>query len=321
MSTSIVREVFALAFGPMDTDRRAHDPAVDNERLPRDSVDALLRSWRARRPELDFEPVAVIARLNRLRSHIDPALAEVFAAHGLSSANFGVLVTLARIGDDGRVSQRRLMDELGLTSGTISVRVDRLVDEGLVVRQTDPESKRNTLITLTERGRELVQRVIPAHLANERRLVAALTDDEQHALESLLRKLLLEFEGSHPPSGAPLRLGVALAPAHVAIAMRKSVGLPPVPALLVRAVDEDGPAGAAGLRTGDVLLRGGTRELRSIGALYAAMADTGDSCRLRIVLLRGMKEHRVTVRLGHVRAPHDTVAATAGRTARGEHTV
>ena len=298
-----------------------HDPAAGDERLPRDSADALLCSWRARRPELDFEPVAVIARLNRLRSHIDPALAEVFAVHGLSSANFGVLVTLARIGDDGRVSQRRLMDELGLTSGTISVRIDRLVEEGLVVRQTDPEAKRNALITLTERGRELVQRVIPAHLANERRLLAALTDDEQHALASLLRKLLLEFEGSRPPSGVPLRLGAALAPAHVAIAMRKSVGLPPVPALLVRAVDEGGPADAAGVRTGDLLLRGGTRELRSIGALYAAMADVDENRRLRIVLLRGMDEHRVTVRLDDARAPHHTVAAIAGRTARGEHTV
>ena len=298
-----------------------HDPAAGDDRLPRDSVDTLLDSWRTRRPELDFEPVAVIARLNRLRSHIDPALAEVFATHGLSSANFGVLVTLARIGDDGRVSQRRLMDELGLTSGTISVRIDRLVEEGLVLRQTDPEAKRNALITLTERGRELVQRAIPAHLANERRLLAALTDDEQHALASLLRKLLLEFEGSRPPSGVPLRLGAALAPAHVAIAMRKSVGLPPVPALLVRAVDEDGPADAAGVRTGDLLLRGGTRELRSIGALYAAMADADENRRLRIVLLRGMDEHRVTVLLGDARAPHHTVAATAGRTVRGEHTV
>ncbi|MBV9422893.1 MAG: winged helix-turn-helix domain-containing protein, partial [Solirubrobacterales bacterium] len=112
----------------MKTERRVHDPAAGDDRLPRDSVDTLLDSWRTRRPELDFEPVAVIARLNRLRSHIDPALAEVFATHGLSSANFGVLVTLARIGDDGRVSQRRLMDELGLTSGTISVRIDRLVE-------------------------------------------------------------------------------------------------------------------------------------------------------------------------------------------------
>jgi len=59
-----------------------------------------------------------------------------------------------------------LIDELGLTSGTISVRIDRLVEEGLVDRRVDPESRRNTLITLTERGREVVERVVPAYLAN-----------------------------------------------------------------------------------------------------------------------------------------------------------
>src|SRR5690349_17533862 len=100
--------------------------------VPRDSVDALLASWRERRPDLDFRPVGVIARLGRLRAHLDGAIEEVFAAHGLTSANFAVLVTLARIGDEGGVSQRRLMEELGLTSGTISVRMDRLVEEGLV---------------------------------------------------------------------------------------------------------------------------------------------------------------------------------------------
>jgi S1-C subfamily serine protease len=103
--------------------------------------------------------------------------------------------------------------------------------------------------------------------------------------------------------------------------MRQSVGLPPVPALLVRSVEDGEPAGAAGVRTGDLLLRAGTRQLRSIGALYEAIAGAGENRRLRIVLLRGMEEHRVTVRLGDSRAAHDTVAATAGRTARGEHTV
>src|SRR3954464_2564341 len=95
--------------------------------VPRDSVDALLDSWSARRPDLDFAPVGVVARLARVRGHIDRELDPIFAAHGVGAAGFTVLVTLARIGEEGGVSQRRLMDELGLTSGTISVRMDRLV--------------------------------------------------------------------------------------------------------------------------------------------------------------------------------------------------
>jgi len=137
---------------------RSRDTEVPLEGLhctPRDSVDALLASWQERRPDLDFSAVAVVARLARVRAHIDAELDRVFSAHGLSAPSFGVLVTLARVDDGDGVSQRRLMDELGLTSGTISVRMDRLVADGLVDRRPDPASARNTLISLTERGREL----------------------------------------------------------------------------------------------------------------------------------------------------------------------
>jgi DNA-binding MarR family transcriptional regulator len=277
---------------------------------PRDSVDALLASWAQRRDDLDFAPVGVVSRLARVRSHIDAELHRVFAAHGLSAASFGVLVTLARIGDERGVSQRRLMEELGLTSGTVSVRMDRLVDEGLVDRRPDPESRRNTLITLTPRGRELFERVVPAHLANERRLLSALTAAEQEALAGLLRTLLVEFEGSR---AAPRGLGLTVAPAHVAMTLRESVGLPPVPALLVRTVAEGGPAAQAGIRTGDLLVSAGEIELRSAAALHAAIATAAD--RLELRLLRGADERRVTVALA------DGAPPVAGRAARGEHAV
>src|SRR3954462_12556028 len=111
----------------MASSRPADGPLGALKCTPRDSVDALLDSWRTRRPDLDFGPVAVIARLTRLRSHIDAELEQGFTAHGLTAPGFAVLVPLARVDDGGGVSQRRLMDELGLTSGTISVRMDRLV--------------------------------------------------------------------------------------------------------------------------------------------------------------------------------------------------
>lgn len=287
---------------------------------PRDSVDALLASWRARRADLDFGPLAVVARLNRVRGHIDGELERVFAANGLGAADFAVLVTLARIGEEGSVSQRRLMDELGLTSGTVSVRIDRLVEEGLVERGADPESRRTVLITLTERGRTLFERVVPAHLANERRLLAALSAKEQEQLAGLLRRLLVEFEGSSAAAGAPMRLGLSLAPAHVTMAMRDSVGLPPAIGLLVRSVEEGGLAAQAGVCTGDVLLRAGGHELRAVCALYAAL-DEAEADRLRLTVLRGVDEHRVTVRLGAGAGRDPAPAAGAGRFARGRHEV
>ena len=286
---------------------------------PRDSVDALLSSWAERRSDLDFSPVAIVSRLGRIRSHMDAEIDGVLAAHDLTAPGFAVLVTLARVDDGGGVSQRRLMDELGLTSGTVSVRMDRLVADGLVGRRPDPASARTTLISLTERGRELFERVVPAHLANERRLLGALSAEELDTLAGLLRKLLVEFEGSQPPAGRRAGLGLTLAPAHVAVALREAVGLEPVSGLLVRAVAETGPARDADLRTGDVLVTAGDRELHSISDLYAAITDAAGAEPLALRLVRGSAARRATLELEPAFELDGALAASAGRRGAREH--
>ena len=307
--------------------RRAGRPAApaDHGCIPPDSVDRLVADWRRVRPDLDVAPLGVITRLERVRSHLDVELERVFAAYGLSAPNFAVLVTLARLNEPGGVSQRRLMDELGLTSGTISVRMDRLVEQGLVERQADPDDKRNTRITLTPRGRALFERAVPVHLDNEARLLASLSEPERELLATLLRKLLVEFEGSAPASNVPARLGVILAPAHVTLALRDAVGLPRQVGLLVRGVAEGSPAAVAGIRQGDVLVRGGAHELRSVAALHAALEEVSTAGSLRLVVLRGAAEHTFDVVLppegqGGSGGATDP-SHTAARAARDEHVV
>jgi DNA-binding MarR family transcriptional regulator len=291
----------------------------DRECTPSDSVDALLDSWAAQRPDLDVSPVAVVSRLARVRDFIDAQLAGVFGNFGLTAPSFAVLVTLARLGGEAAaVSQRQLADQLGLTPGTVSVRIDRLVDDGLVTRAPDPDTRRNVLVGLTPKGQDLFERVVPAHLANEARLLCALSDDERQLLGDLLRKLLVEFEGSAPPEEAGEGLGLLLMPAHVTIEMRESVGLPRVPGLLVRAVDPDSPAEAAGIRPTDVLIEADGRVLRSSSSLYAAIEEAGP--KLAIRLLRGDEQHTVRVALEPEHGISGRAAVTATRE-RGAHVV
>jgi hypothetical protein len=149
---------------------------------------------------------------------------------------------------------------------------------------------------LTELGAELFERVTPAHVAAEERLLAALAPGEREQLVTLLRRLLVSFEGSAADGDLP-RLGVVLSPAHVTIAMRRAVGLPPVAGLLVREVEEGGPAARAGLRIGDVLA------FRSVAALHAALRASAG--RLSLEVVRGVKRISVAVEL----APGDPPAA------------
>jgi DNA-binding MarR family transcriptional regulator len=294
------------------------ESVTDTDCTPPDSVDALLESWARTRPDLDFEPVAVITRLARIRRHLDRELQPVFERFGLGPSNFEALVTLMRLAGESGVSQKRLADELGVTPGTVSVRVDGLVADGLAERRANPESKRSSLVALTEQGRELFERVAPAHLANERRSLASLSDEDVRVLIGLLRKLLVEFEGSAPIDAHGQRLGVVLTPAHVTIGLRESVGLPEVAGLLVRAVEPGSPAAEAGVEPGDLLIGGDGRELRSSSSLYAAVRDSGDRP-LKLELLRGSDEVEVTVRLKAAGNDEATGIQQTGRP--GEHCV
>jgi serine protease Do len=89
------------------------------------------------------------------------------------------------------------------------------------------------------------------------------------------------------------RLGIALASPEVAAKLRASVGLPPRDGLLVRGVEEDGPAAAAGIAEGDLLVAAGDTPLVSVEALHDALGAASET--LTLTVLRGTEERVVTV--------------------------
>lgn len=80
-----------------------------------------------------------------------------------------------------------------LTSGAMTNRIDRLEEAGLVLRRPDPQDRRGTLVRLTAKGKALIDAASTQHVANEERLLAALSAREQLQLGELLRKLLLSL--------------------------------------------------------------------------------------------------------------------------------
>lgn len=262
---------------------------------PLDSVDQILADWAVQRPDLDFSPVGVVTRLERVRMHLEAGLLQVFSEYELTPADFRVIVALRRSGQPCRLPQARLMTQLALTSGTVSVRIDRLVRRGVVVREADPADKRGQLVRLTTEGLRLFDQIAPAHLANEDRLLSALTDSERTTLRDLLRKLLVSFESG--AVGVGLALGMRLEPAHVALARRNAVGLPGTDGLLVSETLPGTPAAEANLSRGDMITAVDDRELRSCVTLAEAIARAGPGGRLRLAVLRGSEPLHVTLRI------------------------
>jgi serine protease Do len=92
-----------------------------------------------------------------------------------------------------------------------------------------------------------------------------------------------------------VRLGVALAPSHLAARLRRSVGLDARDGLLVRGVVDDSPAAAAGIKEGDLLVKAGDRELATPDDLFTVLATVDSGGQLVIGLVRGAEELTVTV--------------------------
>jgi DNA-binding MarR family transcriptional regulator len=158
-----------------------------------DSIARVIASWREARRDLHVEPIAITARLARLQAVLSTRLEAVFARHGLRGADFAVLATLVRLGA-GSVSQGRLATELGLSAGTVSLRLDRLVHLGLIHRLPDPDDGRGALVVLTRRGRRLFEACAPEHLANAADLLAGLSQRDREQLGQLLGTLLQTLE-------------------------------------------------------------------------------------------------------------------------------
>jgi DNA-binding MarR family transcriptional regulator len=236
-------------------------------------------------------PVGIITRIGRLRARLDTEVAAVFDRYDLTPADFEVIVTLRRCGSPFRLPQARLMTRLGLTSGTVSVRIDRLVTKGVVRRERDQRDARVTFVGLTEQGHRLFDDVAPVHLRNEDRLLSALDDNERDQLAGLLRRLLASLERDTVDTARSL--GLELEPAPLARARRAAVGLSDKAGLLVLQVLPGTAAARAGVTAGDLIVAVDDRPTRNGAALHAAIEAARATATLR--LLRGDQEVALTI--------------------------
>ncbi|HZT65055.1 MAG TPA: trypsin-like peptidase domain-containing protein [Acidimicrobiales bacterium] len=113
-------------------------------------------------------------------------------------------------------------------------------------------------------------------------------DDLASRLEGLAR-------GEAP---ARARLGVAVAPPHVAHRLRSAVGLEPRDGLLVRAVEQGGPADRAGIRPGDLIVSVGGTAVAGPDDLHAALDTAGPTGSVEVKVVRGSEDITLSVGLG-----------------------
>lgn len=159
-----------------------------------DQVDRIVGQWARERPDLDTSAMAVVGRVSRLARTLEASIAPVLAEYDLQSHEFDVLATLRRSGPPYTMFPADLLEQMMVTSSTMTHRLATLEARALVRRGPCPDDGRRVEVSLTDAGRELVDQAVEAHYANEDQLLAALSPDERRQLADLLRRLALALE-------------------------------------------------------------------------------------------------------------------------------
>src|SRR4051812_14485070 len=159
-----------------------------------DEVDRIVDAWSRERADLDFSPLQVLSRVGRLARHLERARRTAFAASDLESWEFDVLAALRRAGSPYQLSPKALLQQTLVSSGTMTNRIDRLVERGLVERRTDPNDGRGILVQMTGQGLSRVDAAITRLVDAEAELLSGLSPTDQERLSGLLRKLSLGFD-------------------------------------------------------------------------------------------------------------------------------
>lgn len=159
--------------------------------MARDRAGAARAQWEAEIPGLDLLPMEVLGRLAEA-THLARStfLLPVFTEFGLKPGEFDVLMTLRRSGAPYALTPTDLYNTTMITSGGMTARLDRLEKAGLIVRKPHETDRRAVQIALTPKGKELIDRMLPVHLAAQKKAVAGLDEAEQRSLADLLKKLI-----------------------------------------------------------------------------------------------------------------------------------
>jgi DNA-binding MarR family transcriptional regulator len=161
-----------------------------------DAVDRYLAQWRAVRPDVDTTAMSVSGRAARAALGFHRLLGPLLARHALQQWEYDVLATLRRTDAAEGLSMTDLTRQLLLAAGSTTHRIDGLVRRRLVTRRVDPASRRRVLVTLTPRGRTLIDAIVPDIASEITAALAVLTRKDRKAIDDALRTLVTVLERS-----------------------------------------------------------------------------------------------------------------------------
>ena len=138
---------------------------------------------------LPGDPLAhrALDSLLRAEASVRRRLSADLEREGISGSGFSVLALLSEAG--GELALRSIRVRLRTSKANATEIVTTLVARGLVERARLPHDRRAATVTLTARGREVVDRLFPEHTERVTEAFSVLDESEKRSLAELCRKL------------------------------------------------------------------------------------------------------------------------------------
>ena len=163
-------------------------------------IDDTVATWRTVRPDLDFGAMEMFLRLSTITRLVAERAGSRLRELDLTLSEFDVLATLRRNGAAATLTPSHIAHVAMVKPSGLSSRLARLEDAGLIERTLAPDDRRSWLISITTRGRRVVDRAIE--------ILVEVTDDSIGTIDPALQRSVRRFvDGTlvriHDSSGDP----------------------------------------------------------------------------------------------------------------------
>ncbi|MCG9629475.1 MarR family transcriptional regulator [Vibrio sp. Isolate30] len=101
--------------------------------------------------------------------------------------------TIEVLGVHGALRMKELSEKLGITTGTLTVQIEKLVKAELVKRCEHPTDRRAIVVDLTEAGQEIHTQHNQLHLDLVNDLTSGMSSEETQILTACLEKMNRKF--------------------------------------------------------------------------------------------------------------------------------
>ncbi len=127
-----------------------------------------------------------VVRLEKASLKITNFTVHYLSKHNLTFNQFKVLEVLYHVGDLNVGSITKLTMS---TPGNITVVVKNLKRDGWITAIKDPNDSRASILSITQKGKDIIEEVFPNHAKNLTKALEVLSDDELDTLYDLLNKV------------------------------------------------------------------------------------------------------------------------------------